>query len=98
MRFRPSLDELLVDELPEMLLGEGEHSFRLIFNPKKFKNCHNLDVTVLDPRSQPVPVRVERWGTKMRVFVDFGPSQDEGVCEVFVDGLDVVVARFWFVR
>ncbi len=96
--------DVIVDGLPEVLLGGGEHSFRIIFDPKDYKNCHEFDARVLDAAGAYVPVRIERWGTKMRVHVSFPPEATEGVCDVVVEGMppdpqrDSFVARFWFVR
>lgn len=92
---------VIVDELPEIVFGEGEHSFRLVFNPKEFKNCHNLQARVVDSQGGHVSTRLDRWGTKMRVHMVFSPQHVEGVCRVGVEGEGlghVVVARFWFVR
>lgn len=100
MRSRLRSDELIVTELPEIVLGQGEHTFRVIFSPKKHKNCHDLEVKVLNPGSSLVPTRVERWGTKMKVFMTFPVDALEGVHQVVVEGpgLDGPVAKFWYVR
>ena len=99
---RPRSQEVLVEGLPEVVLGEGEHAFRVIFNPKKFKNCHDIDILVRDTAGDTVDCRLERWGTKMKVEMNISAGNTEGVASVLLRNSgkydDREIAWFWLVK
>jgi hypothetical protein len=94
-------NDVVVDGLPEVHLGTDPLCFKLIFDSAKHKNCHDIDVHVVDGLGSHYKVDISRWGTKMRVSMVLDPSKmPEGIYRVMVSlGKTVFEAcRFWFVR
>lgn len=95
-----SRDDVAIDGLPEIQFGSTPLAFKLTFDARKFRNCHELDVSIVDSSGVHVRHDVSRWGTKMRVTVHFDPQGAEGLVRLLVrsgaGGCEV--ARFWFVR
>jgi hypothetical protein len=90
----------MVEGLPEIVFGDEPRTFKVIFNPKKLRNCHNVALIVQDSAGEHLPLVVTRWGTKMSATVTPRSDTSEGVCVVAAlmgDG-PVVVGRFWYVR
>lgn len=96
-----SKDDIAIDGLPEIQFGSSPLVFKLTFDSRKFRNCHDLDVEVVDSSGAHVRHEVSRWGTKMRVTVHFDPLGAEGLARLLVcssTSSPVEVAKFWFVR
>lgn len=95
-----TLDDIVVDNLPDIHLGFDKLEVKLLFDPKKFKNCHNIDVRLVDSIGYLVPIEVYRWGTKMRVTASFSSRIAEGKITVVAedDASCIEVVKFWFVR
>lgn len=95
-----SKDDIVIDGLPEIQFGSSPLVFKLTFDSRKFRNCHDIDVAIVDSSGVGVRHEVSRWGTKMRVTAHFDPQGSEGLARLFVNSSTgvVEVAKFWFVR
>jgi len=60
----------------------GEHSFKIILNPKIFKNSHDIDIKMFDPDSNPMIVDTRKWGRKVQFNFNIDKNVSNGVCIV----------------
>lgn len=93
-------DDVYIESVPEIHLGAIPLQLRVIFNPKKFRNCHNIEIKAFDSSRRVIDMEVTRWGTKMRISLLFSDEHVDGIARIVVDdgGGPTDICRFWFVR
>ena len=92
-------NSVLIDGLPEIQFGSNPLRFRIVFDSRKYKNCHAITVQLTDSAGGQIPVDISRWGTKMNVEAKFDPMGVEGLIRVSVGGPSFCeIAKCWFVR
>lgn len=90
---------LLVD-LRETYHEIGNFSFKIVLNPKLFKNSHDSEVYAFDPENRDFNLNIEKWGRKINCSFTIDDSTPNGVCviklKLIKDGGEEVEETFSF--
>jgi len=95
---------IVVFDLRETYHELCEYSFKIVLNPKLFKNCHDVDVKILDANNDLMEVDVRRWGRKVNCTFVLNETIPDGVCVVRLraaadSGKNVVEKfSFWVIK
>ena len=91
---------IVIIDLLDTYHEKGKYSFQVVFDPKRFKNCHLAKIEIFDPNSNPIDVDVKKWGKKMSCSFNIGESISDGVClvKVHVDNDREHVTSFWVIK
>lgn len=69
-------------DMEETYCELGEHNFKIVLNPKVFKDSHDVAIEMFDPDSNPMKVNVRKWGRKMQFNFLIDEKVSNGVCIV----------------
>lgn len=100
LKMRVFEDGVFFEGLQEVMLGDGPHTFRVIFDPEKFKGQFETDIQVVNPSGDLLKISVERWGRKTKISFCLPPESPEGVFRVVVRSPKMVdkSRKFWVIR
>lgn len=78
----------------------GEYTFKIVLNPKFYKNGHDVSVTLLDSDRKPMKFDVKTWGRKLNVTFTIDPNVADGVSTVRILTGNQEVGRlgFWVIK
>lgn len=63
----------------------GEYEFKVVLNPKFFKNGHSSSVWMRDSDGKPMNFDVKNWGRKMNFRFSIDSSVSDGLAFVGID-------------
>lgn len=91
--------------LREVYAHSGEHTAKLLIDPRESPRIDHVSVEVRDADGAPMPFTFKRWGTKLTVGFTTGPSIPDGLCVIDLTlrrhGSDLAVRErlgFWTVK
>ena len=78
----------------------GEHSFKVVLNPRCFKSGHDIDVVLVDSDRRCMDFSVKKWGRKLNVVFKITPETPDGVSVASIarDGREIGRFHFWIVK
>lgn len=76
---KKSDSNILVRDLLDTYHELGECSFKIILNPKLFKNAHDIKVEMTDAENNKMPVEIRYWGRKINCTFHLTTSTPNGV-------------------
>ena len=79
----------------------GEYKFKIVLNPKHFKNSHDLDVQMNDSDGETLKFKMERWGRKMNVSFTLDDDVSDGITVIMLlDKTGNVISRLsaWIIK
>ena len=66
----------------------GKYSVKVVLNPRRFKNCHDCSLKLIDAKAQPMKFELNRWGRKLNVDFTIDETTAEGVSGAYMDLVD----------
>lgn len=101
---QPTRKPFVIYNLRETYHEPGRFDFKIVLDPKHFKNGHTSEVTLTNPDLKPMPVDVKTWGRKINCTFQIDDSVPDGVVTVNVRLVDekgratAAQAHFWVVK
>lgn len=77
-----SVDKFIVYNLRETYHELGEYEFKVVLNPRYFKNSHNSELIVFDSDRKVIRQETNKWGRKMNCKFRIGHDVSDGVAVV----------------
>lgn len=86
--------------LEETYIDLGEHTFKIVLNPRSFKSGQDCEVVLVDSDRQPMRFDVKKWGRKLNVTFQICPETPDGVSVASVTrgGKELARLSFWVVK
>lgn len=97
-------EKFVVYNLRETYHELGSYEFKVVLNPKFFKNSHRSELTLVDSDGRPMRYEVKKWGRKINCAFTIDPSVADGVSQAYLKLLtekdDEVAGRliFWVIK
>lgn len=63
----------------------GDYGFKVVLDPKFFRNGHNSRVACVDSDGRTIPVDVKTWGRKVNCTFSIVPTVSDGVAVLTFD-------------
>jgi hypothetical protein len=73
-----SPDKFVVFNLRETYHELGEFEFKIVLNPRNFKNSHLSDLVVTDSSGQSMKYSIKKWGRKINCSFVIDQNSAEG--------------------
>jgi hypothetical protein len=83
-----SSDRFIVYGLRETYHLLGEYEFKVVLNPKYFKNSHACFMKLVDGSGMPMKYEITKWGRKINCKFALDDSVSDGVCLASMDLVD----------
>jgi hypothetical protein len=98
-----TVDKFVVYNLRETYHELGEYEFKVVLNPRYFKNSHLSELVVFDSDRRVIQQEVNKWGRKMncKFRIDKDVSDGVAVVELILKTeRDSIPARlsFWVIK
>jgi hypothetical protein len=97
-----SVEKYVVYNLRETYAELGEFEFKVVLNPRFFKNSHDSDMTVVDSDGRLMVFELKKWGRKMNCRFTVNDETADGVALARVvlrdsRGNEIPVQLTWWV-
>lgn len=98
------IDKYVVYNLRETYHEVGEYEFKVVLNPKYFKNSHMSEVTIIDSDRKPIKFILKKWGRKINCTFTIDQNVPDGVSHVELimkddhDNVTNEYFRFWVIK
>lgn len=79
----------------------GRHEFKIVLNPKKFKNYEGVTVKIIDSDGKNIPNEIKFWGVKINCVIDLDDNVADGVATVYLEAKDQKIHEmltFWVIK
>ena len=93
--------DIVILGLNETYVECGKHSFKIILNPKKFKNGKGINIKIIGPEHEDVDVNVDVWGRKLNCDFKINEEMINGVCQVRIFDENKKINKllsFWVIK
>lgn len=60
----------------------GKYEFRVVLDPKRYSDCHESSLTIVDSDGKPMVYDVRRWGRKLNCSFVVNDATADGVSSV----------------
>lgn len=74
--------KFIVYNLREIYHELGSYEFKIVLDPRSFKNCHMSDVSCKDSDGKDMKMTHEKWGRKINCFFTIDGNVSDGVAVV----------------
>lgn len=98
------VEKFVVYGLRETYHELGTYEFKIVLNPRNFKNSHGSDITLVDSDAKPMKFIIKKWGRKISCTFTIDDSVADGVSVARLemrDEKEVVHAgrlSFWVIK
>jgi hypothetical protein len=97
-------EKFVVYNLRETYHELGQYEFKVVLNPKFFKNSHRSELILVDSDGKPMRFDVKKWGRKINCSFTIDPTVADGVSQAHLKLLtekeELVAGRltFWVIK
>lgn len=98
------IEKYVAYNLREIYHELGEYEFKIVLNPKLFKNSHESEMHLVDSDMKPMRYTVKKWGRKINCQFIIDGNVADGVSQISIllkdvnDDVTPVRLKFWVIK